>query len=67
MPCQVLKIMVQKGQNVEKGDAVAVLVSMKMENTLYSDIGGTVEEIYVQEGQNLEAGLLLMKLSASEE
>ena len=67
MPCQVLKIIVEKGQNVEKGDAVAVLVSMKMENTLYSDIGGTVEEIYVQEGQNLEAGVLLMKLSGSEE
>lgn len=67
MPCQVLKILVEPGQKVEKDEPVAVLVSMKMENTLYSDLSGTVEEVYVQEGQNLEAGVLLMKLKPAEE
>jgi len=63
MPCQVYKLLVAAGDEVEAGAAVAVLVSMKMENTLYADEGGKVEEIYVQEGQNLEAGVLLMQLT----
>ncbi|MCL4105877.1 UNVERIFIED_CONTAM: hypothetical protein GTU68_012515 [Idotea baltica] len=62
MPCQVLKLLVAKGDTVVTGDLVAVLVSMKMENSLYADTGGTVSEIYVEEGQNIEAGVLLMKL-----
>lgn len=67
MPCQVLKILVEVGQQVEKDDPVAVLVSMKMENTLYSDQSGVVEEIYAKEGQNLEAKVLIMKLKADTE
>lgn len=67
MPCQVLKILVEVGQQVAKDDPVAVLVSMKMENTLYSDQSGVVEEIYASEGQNLEAKVLIMKLKADAE
>lgn len=62
MPCQVFKLLVAKGDAVAPGAPVAVLVSMKMENTLYADTGGTVSEVYVQEGQNIEAGVILMKL-----
>jgi biotin carboxyl carrier protein len=65
MPSQIVKILVTPGQEVQAGDPLIILSSMKMENTLTATTAGKVEEIYAQEGANVAAGFLLLQLVAS--
>ena len=62
MPSQIIKILVNLGQSVKKGDVLMIISSMKMENTVTAIKDGTVTEIYVIEGQNVKAGFLLLKI-----
>ena len=62
MPSQIIQILVKMGQEVKTNDPLMVISSMKMENTLTAVANGTVTEINVTEGQNVEAGLLLLKV-----
>ncbi|NJL13287.1 MAG: hypothetical protein HC913_09995 [Microscillaceae bacterium] len=62
MPSQVVKVLVALGQKVKPGQGLLVLSSMKMENTLSAQEEGEVVEIYVQPGQNVETGRVLLKL-----
>jgi len=62
MPSQIISIAVEAKQTVNVGDALIVLSSMKMENTIYAEKEGIVEEIYVNEGTNIEAGTMLLKI-----
>ena len=62
MPSNVVKVLVKTGQKVAAGEGLIVLSSMKMENTLEADEAGVVEEIFAEEGANVEAGFLLLKL-----
>ncbi len=62
MPGKVIKVLVEPGQEVKSGDGLLVLLSMKMENTICADEDGTVEEIYVNAEEDLEAGKLLLKM-----
>lgn len=63
LPAQITQVLVEEGQKVTIGDPLMVLSSMKMENTLVAEKAGTVDEIYVTPGQNVEADYLLLKLS----
>ena len=63
MPSQVVKILVQAGQQVLAGQELIVLSSMKMENTLTATGDGVVAEIYAEEGGNVPAGFLLLQLN----
>jgi acetyl-CoA carboxylase biotin carboxylase subunit len=62
IPSQIVKILVSPGQMITSGDTLMILVSMKMENAITADADGTLEEIYVSEGDNVEAGTVLMKI-----
>ena len=62
MPSQIIKILVEAGQKVKTEDALMIISSMKMENTILAEKDGTVTEIYATEGQNVEAGFLLLKV-----
>ena len=50
MPGTLIKINVSKGDEVKKGDTVAVVEAMKMENEVHATVNGTVEEIFATEG-----------------
>jgi acetyl-CoA carboxylase biotin carboxyl carrier protein len=52
----VWKIEVAVGDQVEEGDTVAILESMKMEMPVEAEDEGTVKEILVQEGQSVSEG-----------
>ena len=65
MPSQIIKVLVSEGQAVKSGEGLVVLSSMKMENTIVADEDGTVNEIFVQDGQNIEAGVLLLSVGSS--
>lgn len=62
MPSQIINIMVKGGQEVKQDDALMIISSMKMENTITAVKDGTVTEVYATEGQNVEAGFLLLKV-----
>ncbi len=62
MPSQIIKVLVKKGQKVEKADGLVVLSSMKMENTIEAVEDGVIAEIYVKEGQNVDTGFLLLRI-----
>jgi biotin carboxyl carrier protein len=60
MPGRVLKIFVQKGDEVQPGDNILSLEAMKMENILKAEGMGIVSEINVSEGNVVEKGSVLI-------
>ncbi len=62
MPGKVVRLLVAEGANVVKGDPVVVVEAMKMENELKAPIDGVVAELFVVEGQAVEAGAMLMRI-----
>jgi acetyl-CoA carboxylase biotin carboxyl carrier protein len=58
----VWKIEVSLGDEVDEGDTVAVLESMKMEMPVEAEDGGTVAEIRCEEGQSVQEGDVLVVL-----
>lgn len=56
----VVKLLVEKGSHVGKGEPVIVTEAMKMETTITSPADGIVSEIHVKPGMRIESGDLLM-------
>ena len=56
LPGTILSINVKVGDKVRKGQEVAVLESMKMENSIESEFNGTVTAIHVTEGKSVQEG-----------
>jgi len=58
----VWKIEVKPGDEVDEGDTVVILESMKMEMPVEAEDDGIVEEILIKEGQSVTEGAPLMTL-----
>ncbi len=58
----IIRYIVKKGDKVSKGDAIAVLEAMKMEQNILANKDGTVREIYVKEGTTVAPGDALMSI-----
>ena len=56
-------ILVKQGQAVKKGDVLAVLEAMKMENEIIAPIDGTVSAIHVEKGQNVNLGDTILEIA----
>ena len=56
MPGSMFNILVKEGQAVKKGDVVAILEDMKMENEIISPVDGTIKSVNVEKGQNVNLG-----------
>ena len=65
MPGRVLSVSVQVGDVVSKGDIVATVEAMKMENPLKSPRDGVVEEVCASAGDLLEAKGVVVRLEPS--
>lgn len=63
MPGLIVKILVNKGQEIKQGDALFVLSAMKMENEIKSQYEGTVKDIFVNEGDVVEKSTLIIELA----
>lgn len=61
MPGLVLKILVQAGDQLKKGDPILILEAMKMENILMADADVTVAEICTKEGDAVEKNQVLVR------
>jgi len=62
MPGKVVSLKVSPGDKVKKGDVLLVIEAMKMENEIHSPIDGTVGEIYVREGDQINPEECLIKI-----
>ena len=58
----VWKIEVAVGDNVQEGDTVVILESMKMEMPVEAEDPGVVKEILCEEGQSVSEGETLVVL-----
>jgi len=62
MPGKVIKINVQEGEPVQKGDVLLIVEAMKMENNIVAVMNAQVESISVSEGDKVDASTVLIKL-----
>ena len=62
-----MEINVKVGDDVIKGQTLLVMEAMKMNQSISSDQDGIVEEIYVNEGDQLETGTSLLLVKSSDE
>lgn len=63
MPGTILKVNVQNGASVKKGDILMILEAMKMENEICAPSDGTVSSVNVSSGATVEAGTVLCTLA----
>ncbi len=63
MPGRVVRVLVAKGETVTKGTALLILEAMKMENEIQAPADGTVDELFVEAGQTVEAGAELLHIA----
>ncbi|WP_270647788.1 DUF2118 domain-containing protein [Paeniclostridium hominis] len=62
MPGTIVNLMVKNGDSVKKGQVVAILEAMKMENEIVAPIDGTVVSVDVEKGQNVNLGDSLVQI-----
>ena len=63
MPGNILKVNVSAGQAVKEGDVLVVLEAMKMENEIMAPKAGTVAQVLVQKGSNVDTDAVLVVLN----
>jgi pyruvate carboxylase len=63
MPGTVVKVLVEKGEKVSKGDHLMITEAMKMETTVQAPFSGIVKDIYVKNGDAIQTGDLLIELT----
>ncbi|MGH7458520.1 MAG: biotin/lipoyl-containing protein [Longimicrobiaceae bacterium] len=62
MPGLVVKVEVEEGEEVKRGQGVVVIEAMKMENELKSAADGVVAQVLVSDGETVEKGAVLVVL-----
>lgn len=63
MPAQVRAVLVSEGQEVKKGQTLALLEAMKMEIRLKAPRDGRVAQLAVQEGDSVDRDQIVVKLA----
>lgn len=62
MPGKVLKVLVEAGDKVRKGEHLLISEAMKMETTIQAPADGRIKALLVKEGDMIEAGDLLIEM-----
>ena len=60
MPGKIMKIIVNKGDQVQKGQPLLIMEAMKMENEMRASRDCQISEVFVEEGQSVESGADLL-------
>lgn len=63
LPGVIISIDVKEGQAVSKGQKLAILEAMKMENEIQAETDGTVTAILVHKGDSVLEGAEILKLA----
>ena len=62
MPGKIVRILVERDQEVARDQGLLVIEAMKMQNELRAPRAGRVVELHVREGMGIEAGSKLLRL-----
>ncbi|MCY1117679.1 acetyl-CoA carboxylase biotin carboxyl carrier protein subunit [Bacillus safensis] len=57
------KLLVKQGDEVQKGQEVAILESMKMEIPIVAEESGIISKVYKAEGEFVDEGEVLLELT----
>jgi len=63
MPGRIVSVNVSVGDSVTSGQAVVILESMKMENTISATSAGSVTAVHVAAGDSVQHGQTLVEIS----
>ncbi len=63
MPGSILKVNVNKGDSVTKGQSLIILEAMKMENEIKSPVDGKISFIKVSKGESVNLGQTLLEIA----
>jgi 3-methylcrotonyl-CoA carboxylase alpha subunit len=66
LPGKIAMVQAEAGQKVTKGQVLVVLEAMKMEHALTASRDGVIAETYVQEGRQVKAADVLIRLVSQE-
>lgn len=61
IPGTIINVNVKDGDKVKKGDVLFLLEAMKMLNTITAAEDATIKKVYVQVGEKIPKGLLVLK------
>jgi acetyl-CoA carboxylase biotin carboxylase subunit len=67
MPGKIIKIMVKKGEEIAEGEALLIIESMKMENTIKAPLRGIIKAININEGEMAETGHCLIEIEPNDQ
>jgi len=62
MPGMVVMVAVQNGDSIKKGQKLLTLEAMKMETVINAEVAGTVSDVHVKAGIQVETGDLLIAI-----
>jgi 3-methylcrotonyl-CoA carboxylase alpha subunit len=62
MPGKIFKILLELGDVVKTGDPVLIVEAMKMEHMIRAPKDGTIKEIFFNEGEQVQGGVLLCEI-----
>ncbi|HKK49893.1 MAG TPA: acetyl-CoA carboxylase biotin carboxyl carrier protein subunit, partial [Alkalispirochaeta sp.] len=63
MPGIIIRSLVKSGDTVSAGEPVMLMESMKMEVKVEAETAGTVSQVHVTDGQNVEADAVLVTIT----
>ena len=63
MPGVVVKVAIEEGQTVQKGDLLVVLESMKMQNEFKSPKEGVIHHVRVTQGEKVEQNAVMVTIA----
>ena len=66
MPGKLISVLVKAGDSVRKGDPLAVLEAMKMENPLTAPADGIVAEVNYAAGEQVDEGAVVVSFKLPE-
>jgi biotin carboxyl carrier protein len=61
MPGLILDVLINEGDNIQKGDVLLVLEAMKMENSIKASSAGVVKTVLVEIGQSVEKNQVMIQ------
>lgn len=67
IPGNILKVLVESGDKVKKGEPVAIIEAMKMETNVIAPRDGEIEKVYIKAGEQVKAGQLVAILKSEDE
>jgi biotin carboxyl carrier protein len=62
MPGTIMEVLVAVGDTVHEGDVLLVLEAMKMQNEISAPVAGTVAEVAVRPGQNVDRKTMMLRI-----